>query len=129
MSRDAIRSATRLANSIVGETWQYRQRTGNLKGSTSDAYTSWTDVTANYTVGNWRLEYDPDRDTDHRVETANWRISDETVPLLVIGDQVKGPDGVVWAVVELVSSAAGTRRYRIQRDAPVLSQGDRKGRP
>ncbi len=96
--------------------WAYRRRT-SAQGDTP-AFGAWIDVPA-LVVG---------MGTDPQFDDAGKQLMDREVAGFRCGeidltadDQVRGPDGRVWAVLGLLSSAPGVRRYRIGRDLPRLA--------
>lgn len=118
MSRSQAASIARAAVGMFTATWQYRQRT--TTGAASAAYGAWTDMDAHETMRRFDQEYDEERGSIVLRETTAIRVAD-TVTVLARGDQVKDPDGVVFAVDNIMSSGPGTRKYQLMRSAPTVT--------
>lgn len=118
MSRSQAASIARAAVGLFSATWQYRQRT--TTGASPAAYGAWTDMAAHETMRRFDQEYDEERGSIVLRETTAIRVAD-TVTVLARGDQVKDPDGVVFAVDNIMSSGPGTRKYQLIRSAPTVT--------
>ncbi len=123
-ARDLIASSIRTGLDLLTETWQYRKRTST--GAAAPAYDAWVDIEVHATQRTESREYDDERDTVMRRERVRVRVKD-TAADLVLGDQVKDPDGDIWGMDGAISSGPGTRSYEFVRDHAVLTQGNRGG--
>jgi len=126
-ARDDIATAVRAAVSLLGATgWQYRQRTNAMSVATP-TYGAYVNIAGHETARRFSQEWDEEREQYVRRETLNFRVSDATAAL-VIGDELKDPDGVVWGIAEVDTSGVGTRRYLAERVHPI-KQTSRGGGP
>jgi hypothetical protein len=72
--------------------------------------------------------YNPDRSAHTITYTARLRTADDSpTPALKQGDQVLDADGILWAVMGAPTSGPGTIAYSLERQGPLLADGDRKG--
>jgi hypothetical protein len=119
--RGDIQTALRAANDLLGEAWQYRQRTSGPAADTH-AYGSYANVTANPTQRQMLSEWDDRRRQWKRSEKMKVRISDAVA--LRTGDQLKDSAGLEWAVVGIASHSpnTGTVAWEVERDVPLRAE-------
>lgn len=126
--RSEIQAALRGVIDTLGETWQYRRLTSGPSTNTR-TYGSWTDVTASASGRSAPSEWDEAKSIWKRVERTRVRVSDALADLHQ-GDQLKHPDGDVYAIMGIASNAldAGTIAYDCERTKPLKAEAvDRDG--
>ncbi len=121
----AIRTILRTVPSLLGANWYYSRLTS---GPASQTRTHSTPTVFAVLVTNRTTveEYDNDRQAWTRRERARARCSDALLDLHQ-GDQLIDPDGVVWAVMGMLSSGIGTTAYHIERVIPLQAAPNRRG--
>lgn len=128
MSRADIQAALQTVVAILGETWQYRRRTTGPVAS--PGYSAWADVTVCASSRSAPPEWDDKRSLWKRVDRTRARVSDALAELHN-GDQLRTPDGTVWAVLGIASNAlsSGTIAYDCERHVPLRGEagGGRDG--
>jgi hypothetical protein len=111
----------------LSETWEYRRLT-SVMGREPRTYETWTEFPALATAGSNFENYDPNRDVFKQSTVQRIRTTDEaTDPPLGQGDQVRGPNGSVWAVSGVATSGPGTVAYSLSRETGLTGDADRKG--
>lgn len=123
--RAALRSAVL---DTFGDTWQYRRLTSGTS-ALPRTYSAYADVEVHATSTNEVQVYDENGRAHRRREAMRARLSDLVGPLKN-GDQLKDPDGIVWAIDGVLSGAqrvAGTVAYSISRDLQTKAEPNRNG--
>lgn len=123
--RATMRTALQGVVTTLGETWQYRRLTSGPATATR-TYGDWTEVVAHPTMRTWDQVWNAEADRWERSETQKLRVGDDLAQLLT-GDQVKDPDGVVWAVQGQSSAGVGSIGYTIARLLPLQGDAGRGG--
>jgi hypothetical protein len=126
-SRAIVQNMTRLAVGLFTATWQARVRTSAANG-TNPTFGAWADREMHATSRTSSEEWDDDRDSWMRIERRTVRESD-SYALLTRGDQLKDPDGTIWAIHELTASGPGSRQYAVIITHPVAQTRQNGPRP
>lgn len=119
-----IRSVLQKVVPFLGETWQYRTLTSG-KDVTDRTYSDFADVTAHCSERTHVEVYDERHHQNIQEESGVLFVADTLV--LSQGDQVKSPQGEVFAVMGISARAnqAGTIAYRIRRVLPLVTKQNR----
>lgn len=126
--RDTITTALRDVVSVtagIGATWQYRQLTSALDAETR-TYGSLANIVGHQSNRTHSEPFKNDRGVWVRMERCGFRVSDAATELKQ-GDQLVDTASNYWAVMGILSSGVGTRRYDLSREVPLLADGDRGG--
>lgn len=105
----------------IGETWQYRQIT-SAPGIDTRTYGTLTDIVGHQVNRSHTETFQNERGVWMKQERCSFRVPDSTTELKQ-GDQLVDTASVYWAVIGIVSSGVGTRRYELARDVPLYTEG------
>ena len=126
--RDEIATALRSVVSVtagIGETWTYRQLTSAYDVEPR-TYGTATNIEGHQSNRTHSEPFQNQRGIWVRTERCGFRVSDATTELKQ-GDQLCDTASNYWAVMGILSTGVGTRRYDLTRDVPLMADGDRGG--
>lgn len=109
----------------IGETWQYRA-VSSAPGVEPRTYGALTDLVGHQSNRSHSEAFQDNRGAWVRQERCGFRVSDATTELTQ-GDQLVDPNGIYWAIVGIMSTGVGTRRYDLVRDVPLYGEGTSRG--
>jgi len=112
----------------LSETWQFRRLTSNYGEDPRTYDVDWTDFYALGTRDTDSEQFDDARSVWYRSSMNFVRATDDSpTPKLKQGDQVKDPNGVVFAVSGVSSSGPGTIQYALTREEFLYADANRGG--
>jgi hypothetical protein len=123
-SRSVVNDST---NSLA-ETWNFRRLTSKYGEDPRTYDADWTEFQGLGTRDANTEQYDDRRQVWYRSNTNFVRAPDNLPsPKLKNGDQVKDPNGSVFAVVGVSSSGPGTIQYALTREEFLYADAERGG--
>jgi hypothetical protein len=112
----------------LAETWSFRRLTSNYGADPRTYDADWTEFQALGTRDANSEQYDDKRQVWYRANTNFVRAPDNNPsPKLKNGDQMKDPNGLVFAVVGVSSSGPGTIQYALTREEFLYADAERGG--